>query len=355
MSRELPPFTCTYTQGFPKLLHALKSSLAISTYQAGKLIFISPKNETDLIQFPRTFRRAMGIAFDDNRLAVASANDVALYQNVPGAASNYPKKPQTYDALYMPRAIYYTGELDIHDIQLTGRGIMAVNTRFSCVSVIDENFSFTCVWQPSFIKELQPDDCCHLNGMAIINDKLKYLTALGQSSEAKGWRPTKANGGVLIDGESNTLILEKLSMPHSPRIYKEGLFVLLSGTGELVRVDPNKNSYEVIHRFDGFVRGMDRIGDFLFIGLSKLRTTSKSFGDLPIASRSLMAGVAAFHLPTAKVVGVMKYETSVEEIFDVKVMPGVVRPGILSIEKEDHDGVISTPEGVYWPLKKSED
>jgi uncharacterized protein (TIGR03032 family) len=190
--------------------------------------------------------------------------------------------------------------------------------------------------------------------MVVVNDQPKYLTALGETNTVKGWRATKANGGILIDGESQNIILRQLSMPHSPRLYDNELFVLLSGTGELARVDIAKGSYEVVHRFNGFVRGMDRVGDFLFIGLSKLRTTSQAFGDLPIAAHSPVCGVAVFHLPSGKLIGQLKYETSVEEIYEVKVLPGSVRPAIMSIEKNEHDGVITVPDGVYWP-KKADD
>lgn len=347
---ELPPFTCNATPGFVKLLYDLQSTIVISTYQAGKLIFISPKNDREIIQYPRTFKKAMGIALSDKKLAVATQNEVIVYSDSPGQAKHYPKKPNVYDALYIPRATYYTGELDIHDVHFTSHGLLAVNTRFSCVSSIDDNYSFTEVWRPSFITDMRPEDFCHLNGMVVENDKPKYLTALGQTNSPKSWRTSKANGGVLIDAASQMLILKGLPMPHSPRQYEEGLFVLLSATGELIRVDIDRQSYEVIHRFDGFVRGMDRVGDILFIGLSKLRTTSTAFGDLPIAAHSPVCGVAAFHLPSRKFIGQLKYESSVEEIYEVKVLHGSSRPAIMSIEKKDHEGVITVPEGVFWPL-----
>lgn len=352
MSTELPPFTCTATAGFVKLLHQLRASVVISTYQAGKVIFLSAKDERDLIQFPRTFKKPMGIAITGEKLAIATQNEVIVFSNSHGQAKNYPRKPNVYDTLYIPRAKYYTGELDIHDLHFNNDQLLAVNTRFSCVSVIDHNFSFTNVWQPSFVTESQPQDYCHLNGIVVGNDnKPLYLTALGETNSEKGWRANKASGGVLIDAQTNTIILRKLPMPHSPRLYKEGLFVLLSATGELVHIDIKQQSYEVIHRFNGFVRGMDRIGDFLFIGLSKLRTTSTAFGDLPIAAQSPVCGIAAYHLPSRALIGMLKYETSVEEIYDVKILSESVRPAIMSIEKDEHEGVITTPRGVYWPIK----
>lgn len=355
MSTELPPFSTAFTSGFSKLLFELKSSLAISTYQAGKLVFISPKNEQELVVLPRSFSKPMGIAIHGNRLAVATRDSVFVYRHPTGNAHGYPKRPNRYDALYLPRSVHFTGELDIHDLSFANNELLAVNTRFSCVARIDGEYSFTEVWKPWFITELAPEDRCHLNGVVHDNGKVLYATALGQTNISKGWRPGKTNGGILIDAQEQRSIVSNLSMPHSPRLYNEGLFVLLSGTGELIRVEPASNSYEVIHSFDGFVRGLDRIGDFLFIGLSKLRTTSAAFGDLPIASKSPFCGIVAFHLPSRKVVGSVKFETSIEEIFDVRILQGQARPGILSIDKNEHDGIIAVKDGIYWPMPAKEE
>jgi uncharacterized protein (TIGR03032 family) len=352
-TEELPPFSCSATPGFIRILHELRVSVLITTYQAGKVVLLSAKNDHQLIQFPRTFKKPMGVALSGQRLAIATANEVVVFANAPGQAEHYPKKPNVYDAMYLPRAKYYTGGLDIHDIQFTKAGLLAVNTQFSCVSLIDDEFSFKEVWRPSFITNHVPEDYCHLNGMVVVNDRPKYLTALGETNSLRGWRPTKANGGILIDADTQDILLRNLPMPHSPRLYGGELFVLLSGTGELVRVDVAKRSYEAIHQFNGFVRGMDRFGDFLFIGLSKLRTTSTAFGDLPIAAHSPFCGVAIFHLPSRKVIGELKYESSVEEIYEVKVLANSVRPTILSIDKNEHEGVIMLHDGVCWPIAET--
>ena len=58
----LGPFSCQYTPQIPELLMKLNCTLAISTYQAGKVVFISAKDENSLIQLPRTFEKPMGIA-----------------------------------------------------------------------------------------------------------------------------------------------------------------------------------------------------------------------------------------------------------------------------------------------------
>jgi uncharacterized protein (TIGR03032 family) len=355
MSSELPPFSCTHSPNLPELLIRLNCSLAISTYQAGKVIFISAKNPQQLIQLPRSFKKPMGIGLAQNRIAIATRDEVVILSNVPGMAHTYPKSPSTYDALFMPRAVYFTGELDIHDLHWTAEGLLAVNTRFSCLSIINEEHSFTPVWKPDFIKSLEPDDHCHLNGLALQNDKPKYATALGMTDTPGGWRGTKLNGGILMDTETQEIILHSLPMPHSPRLFGGNLLALLSATGELIHVDIKASKYTVIQKFNGFVRGMDRVGDYLFIGVSKLRTTSKAFGDLPIASKSVFCGVAVVHLPSGRLEGHIKYENSVEEIFEVRVLKGTKRPGIINHYKNEQAALITMPAGNYWAQIKEED
>ncbi|MEQ1587320.1 MAG: TIGR03032 family protein [Cyclobacteriaceae bacterium] len=354
MDKKLAPFTCTYSEGLPELLISLRCTLAISTYQAGKVIFISAKDKLSLIQLPRTFKKPMGIAVHSQQMAVATRNEVVVLSNTPSLAASFPKQPNTYDALYLPRSVYFTGELDIHDLAFTDSGLIGVTTRFSCISKINEQYSFTPIWKPKFIASLQPDDHCHLNGMALENGEIRFVTALGQTDSASGWRTNKATGGILMNAVEQEIILQGLPMPHSPRIYDGKLYVLLSASGELVHVDTIGGKYEVIQRMKGFVRGMDKIGDFVFIGLSKLRTTSQAFGDLPIASESISCGVAVIQLSTGRFIGYIKYENSVEEIYDVRILPNTRRPGVLNHYQEDHLMAITLPTGNYWTAPEPE-
>ena len=109
--KALQPFSCSYTPNVPDLLRGLNCTIALSTYQAGKLVFISAKNEESLIQLLRTFNKPMGIALDHakDKLALASKDEVILFENSKELAWYYPKSPQKYDALYLPRVSYETG------------------------------------------------------------------------------------------------------------------------------------------------------------------------------------------------------------------------------------------------------
>ncbi len=354
MDPKLAPFSCTHSPDLPKLLYELNISLAISTYQAGKVILISAINHEQLVQLPRNFEKPMGIAIQANQIAIATRSEAVILSNAPRMAANYPKQPKTYDALYLPRCVYFTGEVDIHDIFWASNKLWAVNTRFSCLCTIDEQYSFRPQWKPDFISDITPEDRCHLNGIAMHNGKPKYATALGKTDIAGGWRENKVQGGIIIDIENNKIIADGLAMPHSPRLYNNELYVLLSATGELAKVNISNGSVEVIKEMNGFVRGMDKHGDFLFIGLSKLRESSNTFADLPISKKSIFAGIVVIHLPTKSLAGYIKYENSVEEIYDVKVLPGMKRPGLLNHIKEDHKIALTTPEAEYWAVKQEE-
>jgi uncharacterized protein (TIGR03032 family) len=354
MSQTLPPFSCTMSPNMAELLFQLNCTLALSTYQAGKVIFLSALNENEIVQLPRDFEKAMGMAISGQRLAVATKSEVVVLANSKALAINYPGSPNKYDGLYLPRATYYTGEVDLHDMSWGNEGLWAVNTRFSCLSLIDDEYSFQIKWKPNFITDLTPDDRCHLNGMAMQDGKPKYVTALGKTDSPKAWRSEIQSGGLLIDVDSNEIVASGLPMPHSPRIYDGKVYVLCSATGELVTVDVNTGKYDVVTKLDGFVRGMSKIGDYLFVGLSKLRQNASTFRDLPIARNSIFSGVVAVHLPSGLPVAHIKYENSVEEIYDVQILPGIRRPAIMNTNMPDHKKALVTNHDAYWSVPEPE-
>lgn len=341
-------FKMRYTASAVKILHGLNSSIALSTYQAGKVIFISSKNEDTLIQLPRNFERAMGIGIAQDKMAVACKDEVIIFRNSPGLAKFYPKKPNVYDAMYMPRATYHTGALDVHDIAYCKQGLCAVNTNFSSIVQINDSFSFEPIWKPFFINKIEAGDQCHLNGMAIENNEIKYVSALSESVTPRGWTANVATSGIILDYKENKIVASNLPMPHSPRRYKGSFYCLLSANGSLVRINVENGSYETIVQVNAFLRGLDFYQDFAFIGVSKLRKESSSFGSLAVSDSKQNAGVIIVQLSTNKIVGKIEYENSVEEIYDVKVLPNLKRPSILNTEKEDYKLGLSIPNRTFW-------
>ena len=342
------PFECSYSPNLPELLLQLQCSLALSTYQAGKLVIFSPRDAEGIVQLPRNFNKPMAVGLDGHRLAVATEDEVLVLANAPSLAPGYPRQPGTLDSLFVPRAAYYCGRLDIHGLAWCGAELWAAITPFSCLATLDDKFSFTPRWQPPFISALAAEDRCHLNGMATLDGEVRYVTTLGAGDEAQSWRAGLPGGGTLIHVPSDTVLLTDLAMPHSPRLYDGKLYMLLSATGEVVVVDTEAGSYEVVRRIEGFIRGMSRCGDYAFVARSRLRKNASTFKDLPIAEKAQSAGLTVIHLPTGALVAEMTYNASVDEIFDVQVLPGLLRPGILNNMNDTHRMALSMPEATFW-------
>lgn len=341
------PFQCSYSGIALELLDELNISLILSTYQAGKVIILS-SDGTHMHQLVRDFQRPMGIAVKGNLMALAGALGTTVFRTDPHLAKSYPEKPDTYDAFYFPTAMYRTDFVDIHDIAFTKYGLVGVNTSFSCLSKLDGEYSFNPIWKPEFIKEFVPKDLCHLNGMAIDEAaNIKYVTAFGSTTSKEGWREKKLTSGIMIDVEKNEIILDKLPMPHSPRIYRDELYFLLSAEESLVKANLLNGTYEKVAKIDGFIRGLSFIDNYAFIGISKLRKTH-TFADLDIVDKEIKAGVVIVDINTGKTVGEIKYDTNVEELYDVHILKGFKRVNILNYQQSLRHRALITPLGCSW-------
>ena len=334
MNNQLSPLSCVYSPNLPELLNYTDCTLIISTYQAGKIIFVSAIDTHNLIQLAVGFHRPMGIAATGDQLAVATRDTVEVLIDSPELSSADPKQFGMHDRLYVPQTTYFSGEINMHDIAWGDDGLWGVNTLFSCLVLANNTLSFEPKWFPSFITDSVGEDRCHINGLALEEGKPRYVTALGESNIEKGWRRDKVSGGILIDVEKDEIVLRNLSMPHSPRIYDDALYFLLASTGELARTTLDAGSFEIIAQLPGFARGMARYQNYLFVGLSRLRKSSPTFADLPIAQRSLFSGFVVLDLQSESIVATFKYESGCEEIYDIQIIPAVHRPGILEKEKE---------------------
>jgi uncharacterized protein (TIGR03032 family) len=109
-----------------------------------------------------------------------------------------------------------------------------------------ERHSCKPLWKPGFISQDINKDRCHLNGLAMVAGEAKYVTASSQSDVVDGWRDRRQNGGIVIDIESNQIIVTGLSMPHSPRWYQDKLWLLNWGRGELGYVDLDTGKFQAI-------------------------------------------------------------------------------------------------------------
>ena len=328
---EQHPLRSVHTNNFPYLLQQLGISLVVSTYQAGKLILLRADNNVINTHF-RTYQKPMGLAATREKISLGSAHQIWELRNVP-AVSQKLDPPNRHDACFLPRKVHLTGDIDIHEMAYVGNNaeeLWFINTRFSCLCTLDEVHSFVPRWRPAFITAYDLTDRCHLNGLAIRNQQPRYVTALGETDTPGGWRKNKANGGILIDISNNQILCRGLSMPHSPRWYREQLWFLESGYGSLAKVDLNTGKWETVARVPGFTRGIEFWGDFAFIGLSQVRE-SAVFSGLPLtkSNEPRFCGVWVVNINTGETVAFLRFEEGVQEVFAVSVLPNIRFPEVI--------------------------
>jgi uncharacterized protein (TIGR03032 family) len=340
---------CGATPDFSAWISQAQGSLAVSTYQAGKVAMIGwDGRQTTLLM--REFDKPLGLAVDGGRMALATRYDVTLLANAGLLAHDYiEQEPGRYDALYLPRATFHTGDLNTHDLAFQGQDLLLVNTRFSCLARLSTEFNFTPFWRPSFVSDTVPEDRCHLNGLAMDGGQPRFVTALGTTDAAGAWRENKAQGGVLIELSSGQIVLSGLSMPHSPRCYGGRLWVLNSGKGELLLVDPVQGRSVPVCHLPGYLRGLAFVGPYALVGLSKIRE-KHIFGGMPVQKEfdALRCGVAVVDLRSGGLAGVFEFFSGCEELYDVQFLPAVRRPMILNLQKAAARRAMTNPESSYW-------
>ncbi len=332
--QDLPePLRSVHTNTFVQVLKHCGLSLVVSTYQAGKLIVVRADGDTLNTHF-RVLQKPMGIAATADRLAVGTDTSIWEFHNIPDTAPRLEPKSK-HDACFMPRQIHITGDIDIHEMAWAAEELWFINTRFSCLCTLDKNYSFVPRWRPPFISAYDLRDRCHLNGLAMRDDQPRYLTMLGETDTPWGWRTNKASGGLLMDIESNDIMLRGLSMPHSPRWYNDRLWVLESGKGSLAYLDPECHELVTVAELPGFTRGLDFWGNLAFIGLSQIRE-SAVFSGLPITQTltERICGVWVVNILNGETVAFLQFEEAVQEIFAVSILPGLRFPEVVDWNPE---------------------
>jgi uncharacterized protein (TIGR03032 family) len=335
-------FRSVFTAEMPAIFAKLGISLLVSTYQSGRLIAVRADGSSLNTHF-RAFPSPMGIAVGPRYLAFGTQRHVWEYRNQPDLARKL-QPAGKHDACFLPRRSHVTGDIRIHELAFADGGLWIVNTRFSCLSVLDEDHSFVPRWRPRFVTALAPEDRCHLNGVAIVDDRVRYVTALGETDTPQGWRERKADGGCVIDVESGETAARGLSMPHSPRWHAGRLWVLESGKGEVGYIDPTDGRMITVARLPGFTRGLAFAGPYAFVGLSQVRE-SNIFGGIPLLERvkAKLCGVWVLDLRTGKIAGFLRFEGLVQEIFDLQVLQNIRYPEIAEPDSDLTAGAFVLP------------
>lgn len=357
-------FGSVHTDNLPGILKGLNISLAVTSYQAQRLFFLrsdGARIETCFKSFPRP----MGVYADHRRLTLGTLTQVlefkrhdALLARIKGGAldslEQMPRKllekdpekmraltakramelgeAKKADALYLSRASLTTGMINIHDIAWGDAGLWVVNSTFSCLATLSPDHSFVARWRPPFITELVPEDRCHLNGMAMQDGKPKYVTTFNAFNSRDSWVNNPSCNGTLIDVETDEILLEGLSMPHSPRVHNGKVYLCESGTGKVLEYDPGTREVAEVITLQGFPRGLNFYGPLMFVGLSKVRASDiKNPIPLSIKHEETFSGVWVVNLEENREVAHMKFTGDVDQLYDIAIIPDAVAPALMTV------------------------
>ena len=116
--------------------------------------------------------------------------------------------------------------------------------------------------------------------------------------------------------------------------------MLQAGTGEFGRIDLDTGQFEPLCFLPGFARGLAFIGDHAVIGLSRPRE-NRTFEGLKLNERLEAEGVGAqcaicvVNLRTGDIEHRLEIGGIVAEIYDVTLLPDVIRPMALGFRNEE--------------------
>ena len=332
-------------------LTQLNISFTFTSYQSGLLYFIGQNTQGGINVHQIAVKKPMGLYFNSKHKELVLASGYYIYRFKNTLEANQ-QINDTFDACFVPRILYLTGHLDAHDIGIDKNNQpLFINTRFNCLATISNKYSFKPVWKPPFISTLIDEDRCHLNGLAMHQGEAVYATAVSRSDTIDGWRDRRSNGGVVIDIKNNKIICQGLSMPHSPRVYNNELWILNAGTGELGiinQTDPKNIFFEARVFCPGFLRGLAFYQNFAFVGLSKPRY--ERFEGLALDQRlqetdsEPWCGIQIIDLTTRTCVDWFRIDGEVAELYDIAVIPETICPMGLTENSNEVTNLITFPQ-----------
>lgn len=343
---EAPRLEINASRQFNLWLAGEQMSLALTTYQTGKIFLIGLQPNGRLSVFERTLERVMAMTATRDEFYLSTLYQIWRFRNVLAPGELF----EGYDAVFVPRESRVTGDVDAHDMAVDGDGrLVFTNTQFNCLATPDDHYSFRVIWKPPWISKIAPEDRCHLNGLAMRDGKPKYATAVSRSDVSDGWRDKRRTSGVLVDVETNEIVAEGLSMPHSPRWHRDRLWLINSGTGFFGYIDFATGKFEPVAFCPGFARGLAFHNDWAIIGLSDKRE-NRTFQDLDLEENlksrdaETRCGLLIVNLKTGDAPHWLRFDGIVRELYDVAVLPRVIRPMAIGFRTDEIRRYISFTE-----------
>lgn len=352
---KTPDQILQHSPGFPNWLADHDCSLGLTTYQAGRLILIGRKADGAVRAHERLIEGCKALYSDGQTLWTSGTHTMWRFEN---GLHNGRRTRSGVDRMFLPREGRVTGKIDIHEIAIgdpgqfggaSGAVPVFVSSAFNCLATISNTASFQVLWRPPFITSRIGGDCCHLNGLAMDGTRATFVTMTSTSATLGGWRDDRREGGVIMDLASQETVATGLSMPHSPRLYDGKLWVLNSGQGTLCTVDQDSGTLTSVAFCPGFARGLAFVGRHAVIGTSlprrnemfeglELNDTLAKTGTAPICALQIV------NIDTGQTVHWLRFEHTIEELFDITILPGVRQPEAIGFQGEPIETYVNVDE-----------
>jgi uncharacterized protein (TIGR03032 family) len=230
------------------------------------------------------------------------------------------------ERLCLPSQCRPTGAVGIRDLAAEESGrLLVAAAAFNCVARMNSRGDLKPVWRPAFIDAIVREDRCHLTGFCLRDGAVAYVTVSAASNAKGGWREYKASGGQVIDAVTQRTLAEGLALPHAPRLYRNRLWILESGSGTLGWIDPERRRFEPFAQIPGFPRGLRFVGDHALVMTSRRRD----------AAGAGAAGIHWVNMKTGATDHRLTLKGSVTEAIDVAVIPGETVPRLAGLSLAD--------------------
>jgi uncharacterized protein (TIGR03032 family) len=278
----------------------------------------------------------MGIAIANSKLCFSNVNGIFTHID---SLKNEKIKKSIIDINYFPIKFNMVGTADIHDVRLTSDGSKSyfVLAKYNCIATTSEDKSFNVVWVPPWIeydkelhKSLPFEDRCHLNGLCLINDKPGFICAASKTNYMNAWKESKNKGqGIVYDIQKDEICCTGLYNPHSPRFYKNKLWILESGTGNFGYIKIANRKFKPCKFIPGFLRGLDFINNYAVV-TSSLDRHDQAFKDIPLSkylddtNTESKCGIWIINLDTYDIVYNIIFTKNVIELYDIAISPGFI-------------------------------
>ena len=320
-------------------------SLAFTSTRLNKIFLLGSSSKNELSIFERSLDKPTAIHYTDNQLFVSTAFQVWRFKNILTSSQS---TRDGYDSLFVPRNSYVTGEIGVIDLKVNALGEPIFSSSlFSCVSTVSQNYSFAPLWRPPFISKIVAETRCFLNGLALHNDKSRFVTTWSQTNSKNGWCNDFKNRGIVIDISSDEIICDGLTKPGRLCIHENILWLSHSGTGYIGTIDFNNKKFNPVIFCPGLITGFEIWNDFAFIALSKM--SSKDYQELELGAelrkRNLepWCGIFIVDLKNAKLLHWVQLQGLISELDDLTVIPDSCRPSIIGFQNQQIKRTIYLP------------